>query len=756
MYKNEFTTTELKAPAFHVSEAGVYAEGPRGPIRICSRLEIRASARSPQNDDWCQLVWFRDPDGHEHQCLIPMAMLAADGNEYRARLLKEGLEIEPGRIPRKFLHTYIQTANPPTRIRCVKNLGWHQDVFVLPDETIGTTGDEPVCFHRSTSVPHCLRVSGSVEEWQEMIGRFCSGNSRLMFPVGVAFAGPLLKLIGERGGGFHFRGTSSTGKTTALLVAGSVWGGGGVNGFIQTWHTTLNGLEVVAEVSNDGLLCLDELGQVDPKQAGEIAYSLANGFGKQRMKREAPAAWELLFLSSGETSLAEHISTARRVTRAGQEVRLCEVQADAGAGLGLFQCLHSFAHASDFARHLGEAARHYYGAPIRAFLKTLTENKHLALETVANLRQQFLDDHVPVGASGEVRRGASRFALAGAAGELATNWGLTGWQPNESMKAAACFTSWLTGRAAGGDDHPAVDQVRSFLKLHGASRFEALNTCAGAGIAPAFNPRSAGFRAANGAAYLIFPEVFSSEICRGFDPSAVARALAAHGYLEHERGRHTKQARLPGLGKTRIYWVRASILGKTNVITPQTGGDDGGGGDSDGKLFRRNGMPRFARVPNTGTAVGAGGDIALQSGPELAMELRLQECGISVKGGGKQTPVVPYVGTGEVSEHILASEAQQAAGLLNRCGVRPIESGLIIWEDQDGTAVRDAIRLLGMENWPIRIIDPACVPFGVPVGRLSDNRWRELWMQASAAREISVTGDLGTSAKDSSTNGGRN
>src|ERR1035437_4651209 len=457
MYKVD-STTKLKAPAFHVSETGVYADSPHGKIRICSRLEIRASARSQQNDDWGQLLCFRDPDGHEHQCLIPMAMLAADGNEYRALLLKEGLEIEPGRVVRKLLHTYIQTANPPTRIRCVKNVGWHQDVFVLPDETIGTAGDEPVWFQRSTLVPHFLRVSGSVEEWREMIGRFCSGNSRLLFAVGVAFAGPLLKLSGERGGGFHLRGTTSTGKTTALLVAGSVWGGGGVNGFIHTWHTTFNGLEAVAEVSNDGLLCLDELGQVDPKQAGEIAYGLANGFGKQRMKSAAAAArleWELLFLSSGETSLAEHVWTARRVAR---------------------------------------------------------------------VRQLFLSVHVPAGASSEVCRGASRFALAGAAGELATTWGLTGWQPNESMEAAAaCFASWLTGRVAGGDDQRGVDQVRSFLKLHGATRFEALGARAGAVTAPAFNPRCAGFRAANAAAYLIFPEVFRSEICRGFDSSAVAQ-----------------------------------------------------------------------------------------------------------------------------------------------------------------------------------------------------------------------------------------
>jgi biopolymer transport protein ExbB/TolQ len=40
-----------------------------------------------------------------------------------------------------------------------------------------------------------------------------------VFAVNCAFAPPLLDLIGEDGGGFHFRGASRVGKTTALRVS---------------------------------------------------------------------------------------------------------------------------------------------------------------------------------------------------------------------------------------------------------------------------------------------------------------------------------------------------------------------------------------------------------------------------------------------------------------------------------------------------------------------------------------------------------
>jgi putative DNA primase/helicase len=71
----------------------------------------------------------------------------------------------------------------------------------------------------------------------------CVGNSRLAFAVACAFAGPLLRPAGMESGGFHYRGDSSSGKTTALKVAASVYGGAG---YLQRWRTTDNALEAIA------------------------------------------------------------------------------------------------------------------------------------------------------------------------------------------------------------------------------------------------------------------------------------------------------------------------------------------------------------------------------------------------------------------------------------------------------------------------------------------------------------------------------
>lgn len=102
-----------------------------------------------------------------------------------------------------------------------------------------------------------------------------------MFAISVAFAGTLAGITGEDSGGFHLRGKSSTGKSTALKVAASVWGHPAT--YVRQWRATSNGLEGLAALhADDGLLILDELEQVDPKEAGEVAYMLGNGQGKAR------------------------------------------------------------------------------------------------------------------------------------------------------------------------------------------------------------------------------------------------------------------------------------------------------------------------------------------------------------------------------------------------------------------------------------------------------------------------------------------
>lgn len=215
---------------------------------ICSRLEILARTRNSSGEEHGRLLAWRDLDGKRHEWAMPNRLLAGDGTATREILLSSGVEIAPGNSARQALGEYLGLSRPERTARCVSRPGWHSvgetSIFVLPDgTTFGESGPEQVVFQTPTLRAHRFAVSGTLEQWKEEIGARCSGNTRLLLAVSTAFAGPLLYITGSESGGIHLFGHSSKGKSTVLQVAGSVWGGGGVRGFVQSWRATDNGLE---------------------------------------------------------------------------------------------------------------------------------------------------------------------------------------------------------------------------------------------------------------------------------------------------------------------------------------------------------------------------------------------------------------------------------------------------------------------------------------------------------------------------------
>ena len=163
---------------------------------------------------------------------------------------------------------------------------------------------------------------------------------------------------------------------------------------------------------------------------------------------------------------------------AGQEVRLVNLSADAGAGMGVFETLHGKGSARELAEHFRDAARTHYGTAARAFLTALVQDRVADLDglllVLKRMRETFIAEYVPDGADGQVGSVASRFALIAAAGELAIHYGVLPWLKGEARGAAAtCFLDWLgrRGNVAASEDEQAVAQVRAFIELHGDSRF---------------------------------------------------------------------------------------------------------------------------------------------------------------------------------------------------------------------------------------------------------------------------------------------
>ncbi len=540
-----------KTKGFTISGGWVLFEADGEPERVCSELVVLGRTRDAAGQSWGRLLEFKDRDGRVHRWAVPMRMLAGDGMEFRATLLDLGLLIAPGTKARQRLSMYVQEATATRTFTCTERTGWHGGAFVLPDRTLGT-GDVLL---QTLGEPPKLAQAGDLDQWRSAVAGPCVGNSRPVQAISAAFTPPLLDVTGDENGGMNYVGASSTGKTTMLRAAASVWGG---PDFLHRWRATANGLEAVAQAHNDMPLILDELAQVDAREAGEIAYMLANGSGKHRARRDGlakpSASWRLLFLSAGEIGLAEHMRETGKRARAGQELRLADVPADAGAGHGIFENLHGYPSGAALADALIEGARASYGTAGPAFLEKLVSVDRAELRaSVETLRSDFLAAHLPAGATGQAQRLGKRFALVAAAGELATAWGITGWPAGEAIRAAgACLAACLDrrGGTGAGEDAQALAQVAHFLELHGSSRFADL-----AGDADRIVSNRAGYRrkdAEGRTEFLILPEVFKCEVCAGLDYRAVAKLLRERGRLVTEDKHMTIKTRNTG----RVYCVR--------------------------------------------------------------------------------------------------------------------------------------------------------------------------------------------------------
>ena len=570
--------TDTLPSGFRLTHEGVFYSGEDGESRpVCSPLEILARTRDAKGHNWGLLVEFDDPDGAKKRWNIPARTMTGDfGKDVLGPLVDMGLRLagtRSSRNARNDLQSYFQGFDSAQRARLVTRLGWHDSAFLLPEQQVGSHAEHLHFYEAGAQLPP-ISEAGTLEQWQEQIGALCVGNHRLAFVASVAFAGPLLHMLGHESGGFHLYGDSSGGKTTHLQVAASIYGGPRL---VRSWRSTDNALESIAAAHSDGLLVLDEIGMCDPRIIGETVYMLGNGTGKARANDRGQAGrqvqeWRLLFLSTGEKTLAQHMAEANKELKAGMEVRMLAVPADASKGLGMFDVLNGFEDAAALSDALKARVAKFYGTPLTAFLSALCEpgKMHGWAIILRRTLEGFIAKSLPPSASGQAHRAALRFGLAAAAGELATALGITGWPDGTATTAArVCLNAWLNERGGAGnyEGDAIVARLRQVIERFGESRFTRWESAAAK--IDEHGPRTIdrlGFRKSlehglgdelhTTNTYYVLPEAWRSEVFKGMNINAVNKELLRRGVLEPgSDGKASSLVRLPGLGPQRCYIV---------------------------------------------------------------------------------------------------------------------------------------------------------------------------------------------------------
>ncbi|MBI2379214.1 MAG: DUF927 domain-containing protein [Gammaproteobacteria bacterium] len=543
---------------FRNTDKGLFHVPPDGddPVLIGPPLEIVCKTRDKDGSNWGTLVRFTNPDGDAVELDIPDEVAVAEGGvEARRMLAREGYKTGVNRQAHNKLAEYIAEAKTRERAVRVGRLGWHGDAFLMPRQVIGEPA-ERLLYQNARQCLNNPQSSGTLDEWKLHIARLCRGNPRLIFGVSMAFAAPLLELVGMKSGGFHFYGASKDGKSTISIMAASVYG---PESFMQSWKNTGAKLERTAADYSDLLLALDEIGECDSHSIGDTVYMLGNGRGKGRATEAKIAEWRLLFLSNGEKTLAQHMAEAGKTIKAGMDARLLAMPSDAGKGYGVFDELHGFPGNHELCKLINTSlVPQYHGTAGPAFLAEVIARRQELPRKLVNGCRNFAEMELGETAGGQARHAAQYFGLVAGAGELATEWGLTGWEAGEAITAArVCFRAWLDARGGAGnmEDKAMQEQVRLFFQLHGGSRFTEWDR-AGDSHAPATVNRAGWKReeAERGQVFYVLQDVFKTEVCKGLDPKAVRAwlrsigALVVHMDKENPNGRDP-HIKYPGAAK---------------------------------------------------------------------------------------------------------------------------------------------------------------------------------------------------------------
>lgn len=225
----------------------------------------------------------------------------------------------------KFLDAVEEgNADALPRAWVTRRMGWLDGGrlgFALGSEVIGGEGRVTIDLDAEGSesqIAEALRAGGDEDEWVEAI-RLVTGHPAAMLAVYASIAAPLLDVLPSAPNPIlGWSGETSTGKTTILRLAASVWGDPDErgNGLVQKWNQTATYLERIAAFARGLPCCLDDTNDVPTVQRDMIPrmlYQFAGGKGRGRGKPDGTRrteTWRSPLLSTGEAALTSYSQDA--------------------------------------------------------------------------------------------------------------------------------------------------------------------------------------------------------------------------------------------------------------------------------------------------------------------------------------------------------------------------------------------------------------------------------------------------------------
>lgn len=348
------------------------------PIAICGRY-------TSEDGTTVVAVSWMQPDANWRTELVARADLMSQGG--LTRLANKGF---PAGGNQKLLVTYLAdfekrnfSAIPSGTI--TSQAGWQHGMMSYIWGTTRLTGEKrtPICggFEKGTGADAEVIFNGGLGEYEMLTGFHSAGSAdawyaaigavalypKIKLAIYAALAVPLLQLLDVRNFTIEWAARTSTGKTTALRLAASVWGRpdeSAPQSAMRTWEATQVGIERMCGVISGLPLVLDDT-SLASGIVEKILYLIASGRGRSRGTWSGLAsnpAFRTIMLTTGEAPITSVTQ------KGGAHVRVLSLR---GTPFG-----RADAETAALVERLKTVLLHDYGHAGPAFVQALLRERH--------------------------------------------------------------------------------------------------------------------------------------------------------------------------------------------------------------------------------------------------------------------------------------------------------------------------------------------------------------------------------------------
>lgn len=540
---------------------------------LCGYLKPVYKVKDVDNS-WGMLVKFRDLESVEREVFLKRTDWL--GEKGAVEILQDrGLQLMG--LKQKDLdpiNEYLNKFTPESQAVGVDKVGWQGDneAYMMPfaddqrNNYLVKQEQQKIEYilQQRSSVSRKLHKKGTLAKWKSTVGEVCRGNHLHSFAMIVSLTAPILSLLREEGFIIHYVGDTSIGKSTILEVPQSIWG----LEEIGTFRATDNNLEGVCKVSNDGIILLDEMGEVEADALSRIVYMISNGVTKGRADKSGNAKATIHFTviaqSTGEIGLEAKLAEKKIQAKGGQLIRMPELDADRGKGLNTFDILklnpdtgNIFEDGKAQAEYLKTHAQENCGVVIDEFMKELVKDIDAYVRGIKNLKAEWIKNLKATKGNAEIDRMIKRFSTIYATGVIASIMGVIPHKKEDVNECVdAMFDNWLNRR--GGDAPYELKAITNDLyKLCVENKYLRFQNAYPTEDERENLPRDkAGYwkmeKDEEGNWFLsefwIHTQVFERDVLKGRDKNIFYPLLVKTGYIEKGKDGQTAQKRRPKNG----------------------------------------------------------------------------------------------------------------------------------------------------------------------------------------------------------------